>query len=1129
MRTEDERDRGDRLQADTEGISSREESPTQSPRPSSTEPTQTISPGDASVRELYIPGEVELPAQFGRFRIDAVLGTGGMGRVYKAFDPDLNRTVALKVLRYTDPELIQRFFQEARAQARVEHPHVCRVYEVGTVDAHPYIAMQYVNGPTLAQVGQTMSLEEMLRVMCAVAEGVHAAHRNGLIHRDIKPTNILVERDEDGQWQPYITDFGLARQIGTTGLTQTGMAIGTPEYMSPEQAAGRITQLDRRTDVWGLGATLYSLLVGRPPFTGESSLDVLRRILEEDPVPPRRLRPHIPVDVERIVLKCLEKDPNRRYPSARALAEDLMRYLNGEPVLARPPSRVYRWWMKIRKHRIAATLILILGLGMVVSSGWGLYNLRMAMRRAEIARMFGQRVERIEAFARYMYLLPPHDTRPDRRRIRSLMTEIEAQREHLGYLAAGIAEYALGRGYAILRNYPRAWRLLQQAWESGWQTPDLAYYLGWVGSEIYRTRLAAVQQIRDRDLRERRRHQLERTWKPRLQMFLQRARRAPDVPIQFVNGLLAFVFGDYARAVRYAEAAYRRANWMHEALKLKGDAYRAWGDRAYHRGMYDRARTLYRQAAEAYTQAARVGSSDVGVYLALCSLRVSQITMAVRQTGEDIRPYAVAGESDCRRATEVLPNDGDVYRIWSQLHARLGEHALNVGADPRPHLQRAIQLARTAQRWNPRDGDAYREEGTAHLILAMYTRYAGGNPNVELQRALQAFQQSVRIEPDEPMTYNNMGIAYLERGRYRLSYGQDPQEDYQRAVRAFRRVIRLDPAYALGWNNLGLAYFNIANRQVQRGEDPRDALRQAIRTFQRALQLHPNDVLALSNRGIAFAQLAKYTFAHGGDPQSHWESAITHFEKVLKIYPNDADTWNNLGLAYRGLAEFAMVRGNAPESYLQKARAAYQKALTLHPNDAIVYQNLGALYVLEAEWTLSRNADPIPVLDRARAVLEKAITIRATHYRNYQHLAEVALLRVRWLARQGRDTDADWQRVCAALDKAAQLNPKDAVISALRAAWYRWQVELRAGSADQRRAWVRAGLDAVAQALEQNPQYLHAWALRGILRAWMARLVESPEERAAWLRQARADLEKALQANPHLQWWYPLEEVQEGE
>ena len=907
------------------------------------------------------------------------------------------------------------------------------------------------------------------------------------------------------------------------------MAIGTPEYMSPEQAAGRIAQLDRRTDVWGLGATLYSLLVGRPPFMGESGLDVLRKVLEEDPIPPRRLRPHIPVDVESIILKCLEKDPNRRYASARALAEDLMRYLNGEPILAHPPSRIYRWWMKIRKHRVAATLILILGLGVIASSGWGLYNLRMATRRAEIARMFGQRAERIEAFARYMYLLPPHDTRPDRRRIRALMTEIETQRQHLGRLASGIAEYALGRGYAILRDYARAWQLLQRAWESGLQTPDLAYYLGWVGSEIYRARLAAVQQIRDRDLRERRRHQLERTWKPRLRMYLRKARQAPDVPIRYVDGLLAFVAGDYARAVRYAESAYRRASWMHEALKLKGDAYRAWGDRAYHRGVYDRARTLYRKAAEAYGRAARVGSSDVEVYLALCSLRVSQITMAVRQTGEDVRPYASAGETDCQRAAEVLPSFGEVYRTWAQLYARLAEHALNVGTDPHPQLQRAIQLARTARRWNPQDGDAYREEGTAHLILAMYTRYTGGDPGTDLQRALQAFQKSVRIEPDEPMTYNNMGIAYLERGRYRLLRGQDPREDYQQAVRAFRRVITLDPAYALGWNNLGLAYFNIADQQVQRGEDPRRALRQAIRTFQRALQLHPNDVLALSNRGIAFAKLAKYTFAHGGNPRPHWESAIQHFDQVLKIYPNDADTWNNLGLAYKGLAEFAMVREGDPEPFFRKAREAYRKALTLHPNDAIVYQNLGGLYALEAEWYLARNEDPTPVLDQARAVLEKAIAVRATHYRNYQYLAKVELLRVRWLARQGRDTDEDWHRVRTALDRAAELNPGAAVIDLLRASWYRWQVELRAGSAHQRHAWVRAGLQAVEQALQRNPRYPRAWALRGVLRTWMARLAESPEERAEWLRQARADLDRAFTTNPYLKWWYPVEKVQKGE
>jgi serine/threonine protein kinase len=207
-----------------------------------------------------------------QYQMLEVLGSGAMGEVRRAFDPQLGRHVALKVLQDTGADLAKRLVKEARAQAKVEHPNICKVYGVGEIEGRLFIALQLVNGKTLGETARSMTLEEKVRAMRDVADALHAAHRIGLIHRDVKPTNVLVERTDSGAYVPYVTDFGLARELSAPGLTATGVVVGTPLYMAPEQAEGLAHALDRRTDVYGLGATLYEALVGRPPFQGKSAV-----------------------------------------------------------------------------------------------------------------------------------------------------------------------------------------------------------------------------------------------------------------------------------------------------------------------------------------------------------------------------------------------------------------------------------------------------------------------------------------------------------------------------------------------------------------------------------------------------------------------------------------------------------------------------------------------------------------------------------------------------------------------------------------------------------------------------------------------------------------------------------------
>jgi tetratricopeptide (TPR) repeat protein/predicted Ser/Thr protein kinase len=303
-----------------------------------------------------------------RYRLGALLGQGAMGAVYRAYDTVLERNVALKVLHEDDPPTAERFLREARAQARVEHEHICKVYEAGTAGGASYIVMQYVAGETLAAAGKHMSLAHKLEVMRTVSDAVHAAHRSGLVHRDVKPQNIMVERLADGRPKPYVLDFGLAREKGVPGVTATGQMIGTPHYMSPEQARGDVERIDVRSDVYSLGATLYELLVGEPPFAGSGTAEIVARVLTTDPVSARKRDRRVPVDLDTIVMKCLERDPERRYASAGALADDLRRHIAGEPIAARRAGPIERLGRRVRRNKLLAAVVAVAVLAVGVSA-----------------------------------------------------------------------------------------------------------------------------------------------------------------------------------------------------------------------------------------------------------------------------------------------------------------------------------------------------------------------------------------------------------------------------------------------------------------------------------------------------------------------------------------------------------------------------------------------------------------------------------------------------------------------------------------------------------------------------------------------------------------------------------------
>jgi eukaryotic-like serine/threonine-protein kinase len=1005
--------------------------------------------------ELQASGGQRALASFGRFRELKTMGSGGMGTVYRAFDPTLGRFVALKLIQGDDPRFASRLLIEARAQARIEHEHVCRIYEAGIEQGRPFIAMQLIEGGTLKDAAAELGLEEKLRLMRDVAEGVHAAHRVGLIHRDLKPSNVMVERGEDGVLRPWVMDFGLAREIDAPSVTVTGMVLGTPFYMSPEQARGDAAGLDRRSDIFSLGASLYELLSGSPPFAGGSSIDILMKVLNEDPTPIGQRQPGLPLDVQTIVMKCLEKEPGRRYDSARALAEDLGRYLDGEPIAARRSGIFDRLSRRARKNRTLFATVTVATLLVLAFAVYGLRARAMAARQSALAAEFARLVEEARWSLRVAEMAPLHDIRPEKGRVAATLQRIRRRMAEVGSVGEGPGEFALGRGELALGNVDEAVRHLRRAWAHGQQGAPVAYALGLAIGKQYRRELQQVDAIGNATLRTERRAKIQSALRDPAVAYLRKGAGVELAAPEYVEGLIATYERRDADALALAARALERSPWMSEALVLEGDVHAKQSQQRHEQGDAEGSRAALAQAEAAYARAADIARSDPEVRDGLCQVALQRTEWLV-YTATDIEPLYQKARGVCEEALRVDADNAEVHAKLANLHRFHADQRMARGLDPTEALDLATAEARLALRLAPDSRRAHGNLGATSRLRAVWQMSHGQDATAALAQALASLGRAAALVPDAD-SINDLANAYVARADFLEQRGADPRPDLREAIAGYRRALALVPDFAFAHGNLGISLVKLARAEMDRGSEPRASLDEAVHALERTMQLLPGVPSVhglLADAHLARAELASLD---GTDPSA--EILVARRENAAAIGANGtADTEDILREGNIALLEghLALSNGRPVAPFVADARRAFNRAAAQDPASASARLALAKAYVLEARARLLAKRDPVASLSAARRALAAAERLQPGDADALAASAEAHRLLGEWKTGRGQPADVDLRR---GLDDADAALEHDAGLPAAlreKASLLRLAARAAAGGSEKRSLEARA-------------------------------------------------------------------------
>ena len=902
------------------------------------------------------PPQLPDGARIGKYSLIREIGRGGMGVVYEAEDPDLRRRVAIKVLKaeITDATAAERMKREAAIAAQLRHPGIVAIYETGTTSPRtgpplPYIAMDYVEGRNLAAIleEEKTPRKELLRILEDVARAVAHAHASGVIHRDLKPANVIV--DKNGR--AVLSDFGIARATTfQTRITETSMIVGTPEYMAPEQIEDRADEVGPATDIHALGVMLYEILTGSLPYRAETPVALLRKILTEEPVPPRRLSPGVEPDLEIVCLKALEKEGKRRYATADAFADDLLRVRTGKPIAARAAGPLSRLWRKAMRRKkvallvgggLAATLLLLLLLG-----AWGRRERREAIR---------QLTDRMETALRAALELRRAG---DLSRMKTFAREGIEACETAARRYPDLAEPPAleGRMHRALMDYDRA--LVEQ---------ELALTLDPRSARALYERIILTARL----LRVREDEIVERAWRGLGEKLIQERTgkvRPEEIALPSREKL--------ARGDAAAEQLRRRMEEDLQALEATGQAGAA--ELACARGLVKRSRTTLQAALtkdpslEEAVEALALLELDAGRHekavavwsdgLALDKGCLSHLEgrgdarlhwgHQKYLRGEDPSETLIAAVGDFTKALEMDPRRDGAMRQRGLAHFMLG---FSIGwarrDDATRQFQSAVEDLSRALELNPKSAPTWMWRGVVRTSLAVSRILALQDPSPLTKEAIADLGKAIEINPQGDEPYFWRAYARIPLAVNLALFGKDVEPLYRDSIADLDQSLKLNPGRGdtwLGRANIQLAW---AGMQANRGKDVADLLKKASADLDVAAKKMPEAVQPALQRGQVELRLAALP---GQDPAQRCRAAVEAFESTLSRNPKVGAAWVGRGEARMRLASEMSRQGENPGPTFEAAFRDLDEAVKTEP---AAWAVRAEAYVRRGEWKMASGRE----------------------------------------------------------------------------------------------------------------------------------------------------------------------------
>ncbi len=1020
--------------------------------------------GDAVPLELHV-----------RFRDIERIGAGGMGVVYRAYDSRLGREVALKLLKDGDPTSWAGFLSEAQAQARVEHDNICRVHEVGDANGEPFIVMQFIRGKPLSQIRHEMNLRQRVESIQKIAVAVHAAHVCGLVHRDIKPGNILVERREDGGFRPYIVDFGIAREINPKPEHTLHGGIGTPAYMAPEMTAHKERRVvDLRVDVYALGATLYDVIAGRPPYVGQDAWDILEQRAKEDPPALRTVAKRAPPELEAIAMKCLERDPARRYASAEALADDLRRYLDGEPIAARRVGFVYNVRRMVRKHgRIVALIASVAAV--VIAYG---FMRRNASEQAELAQNIGQTVTEMELYMRTAYHMPPHDIERERAVVRERIKTLRRRVFEAGHENDPSAQYALGMAYIALGDEIQACEHLQHAETAGYTSPELGYTLPVAQLEAFAQLKSHSEWYTANEVQKQ--SEIAALESRYYAPALARLRTAEPARIEhpaYAAALVAYHEGRYAHAAQKAREGFERVPLLFEAKQLEADALFEIASQHWSSGKpdwWEQMSTAMATALDAYSAAENIARSNPRLLRSICGVRTRLMYAAfsARSAANPVHEYYDAARKACDRAVTVDPSSAEPHLARANMHSL---YALTIARadgtkDPLAAIEEAVRVGKEALLLSPKNLFGYQALGNALRAQASVLLARGQNASAVLERAERHYDEArLTFKRDASLRDAVIFVDTLRNIDYRLR-GIDILPRVTRSELLVDEAVAAKTLVTNALNKRAKLHIQLAEQQMERGASPIAEFDAAFGALIEAKESNPPNTIAWGKLRI-FLGKARYALALGQSPGNSLQLAPEEL-KVLEVdEPDSALLAEMNGLYALTEAEERIRTGADPQTHLETARKAFRLAIERSPQNIEIAIGATRVELVATKFAISKNKATSALFDTIRKPLQVWTTDEVVHPDVYTLVAESYALQAEWNVGRHESPEAD----------------------------------------------VMAGLAMVIRALATNPKHANAFATRGRLWLWRAKATTDTTARKNPTKNAVMAFDEAFRANPLLE------------